>query len=325
MKAAVYYETGGPEVFRYEDVPDPECGPGMVLVDVRAISIEGGDTLNRAGGAMASRPHIVGYQCAGIIREVGAGVSDRQVGQAVVVVMMHGSHAERVVVPAISTWVLPDGLDLTLGACVPIPFGTADDCLFEFGRLRAGETALIHAGAGGVGIAAIQLAKRAGATVLATASSDEKLARLAPLGLDHGINYRDANWVGRVLELTDGRGADVIVDSVGGHTLAGSIDALAYRGRIAYVGSAGRDAFRPDWDALRPGNKTVTGVFLGAELMLNHARVHAMIAGHLADIARGELQVIVDRTYPLAEAAAAHAYVESRQAFGRVLLIPETA
>jgi len=322
MKAAVYYETGGPEVFRYEDVADPVCGPGMVLIEVRAISIEGGDTLNRAGGAMAARPHIVGYQCAGVVREVGDGVEDRRVGQAVVAVMQHGSHAELVSVPAMATWVLPDGLDPKRGACVPIPFGTADDCLFEFGRLQPGEVALVHAGAGGVGIAAIQLAKRAGATVLATASSDERLARLQPLGLDHGINYRRDDWVAAVREKSGGTGAHVIVDSVGGRTLAGSIEAAAYRGRIAYVGSAGRDAFRADWDALRPGNKTVTGVFLGAELVLNHARVHAMIARHLADIAAGALRVIVDRTWPLAEAAAAHAYIESRRAFGRVVLVP---
>jgi NADPH2:quinone reductase len=322
MKAAVYYETGGPEVFRYQDVPDPVCGPDLVMVEVRAISIEGGDTLHRAGGMMAGRPHIVGYQCAGIVREVGANVTDRVPGQRVVAAMMYGSHAELAVVPAATTWVLPDGLDLKLGACVPIPFGTADDCLFEFGRLRAGETALIHAGAGGVGIAAIQLAKRAGATVLATASSDTKLERLKKFGLDHGINYRTTNFVTAVHELTAGHGADVIVDSVGGHTLEGSIAALAYRGRIAYVGSAGRDAYQPNLDALRPGNKTITGIFLGAEMMLHHGRVHPMIAGHLADIARGALRVAIDREFPLAEAAAAHAYVESRQAFGRVLLVP---
>jgi NADPH2:quinone reductase len=162
MKAAVYYQTGGPEVFRYEYVPDPTCAPGMVLIEVKAISIEGGDTLHRAGGEMASRPHIVGYQCAGVVREVGDGVTRPAVGQRVVAVMTHGSHAELVAVAAPATWVLPDGLELELGACVPIPFGTADDCLFEFGRLQKGETALIHAGAGGVGIAAIQLAKRAG-------------------------------------------------------------------------------------------------------------------------------------------------------------------
>jgi NADPH2:quinone reductase len=322
MRAAVYYETGAPDVFRYETVADPSCTPGQVLIEVKAISIEGGDTLHRGGGVLASRPHIVGYQCAGVVREIGAGVSDRAVGQRVVAVMPHGSHAELVAVPALTTWVLPDGVDLKHGACVPIPFGTADDCLFEFGRLQAGETALIHAGAGGVGIAAIQLAKRAGATVLATASSDEKLARLQPLGLDHGINYRRGDFVAAVREHTGGRGADVIVDSVGGHTLEGSIEAAAYRGRIAYVGSAGRDAYRPSLDALRPGNKTVSGIFLGAELMMHHARVHGMIAAHLADLARGALRVIVDREYTLADAAAAHAYVESRQAVGRVLLVP---
>jgi NADPH2:quinone reductase len=253
---------------------------------------------------------------------VGDGVDTRKVGQRVCAIMQHGSHAELVSVPWMSTWVLPDGLDVKHGACVPIPFGTADDCLFEFGRLKAGETALVHAGAGGVGLAAIQLAKRAGATVLATASSDEKLARLKPFGLDHGINYRSGDFADAVRGLTNGHGADVIVDSIGGRTLAGSIEALAYRGRIAYVGSAGRDAFQPNFDALRPGNKTVVGIFLGAEMVLNHQRVHAMIAGHLADIAAGKLRVVIDREYPLKDAAAAHAYVESRQAFGRVLLIP---
>ena len=322
MKAAVYYETGGPEVFRYEDVADPACPPNGVLVEVKAISIEGGDTLHRAGGMMASRPHIVGYQCAGVVREVGPEVHDRAVGQRVAAVMMNGSHAELVAVPVATTWVLPERLDLEVGACVPIPFGTADDCLFEFGRLRGGETALVHAGAGGVGLAAIQLAKRAGATVLATASSDEKLERLKEYGLDHGINYRTADFVGRVSELTGGRGADVIVDSVGGRTLEGSIAAAAYRGRIAYVGSAGRDGFQPNVDALRPGNKTLTGIFLGAELMLSHARVHPMIARHMEDLARGTLRMPIDARYPLSEAARAHAHVESRRAFGRVLLIP---
>jgi NADPH2:quinone reductase len=104
--------------------------------------------------------------------------------------------------------------------------------------------------------------------------------------------------------------------------LEGSIEAAAYRGRIAYVGSAGRDGYRPNVDALRPGNKTITGIFLGAELMLQYPRVHGMIAGHLTDVAAGSLRVVVDRTYPLAEAAAAHAYMESRQAFGRVVLVP---
>src|SRR3989304_81819 len=206
MKAAVYYETGAPDVFRYEDVPDPQSRAGGVLVDVKAISIEGGAVRTRAGGDMPSKPHIVGYQCAGVIREVGENVSDRAAGQAVVTVMPSGSHAELVSVAAMQTWPLPEGMDLRAAACVPIAFGTAGACVFEFGGLAAGKTVLIQAGAGGVGLAAIQLAKRAGATVLATASSDEKLERLKEFGRGHGINYRTEDWVARAPGLSGGRG-----------------------------------------------------------------------------------------------------------------------
>src|SRR5271165_5477899 len=195
MKAAVYYETGGPDVFRYEDVPDPICGSGDVLIRVEAVSIEGGDTLNRLGGDLTSVPHVVGYQCAGVVVEVGDGVDDLAPGDRVVTVGLDGSHAELRVTGRTFCWPIPDGLSTEEAACVPVPFGTADDCLFEFGRLRAGETALIHAGASGVGIAAIQLAKRAGAQVLATASSPERLARLAEFGLDDGIDYTTVDFV----------------------------------------------------------------------------------------------------------------------------------
>ena len=322
MKAAVYYETGEPEVFRIEDVPDPSCAPEGVVIEVQAVSIEGGDVLHRAGGELASRPHVVGYQCAGVIREVGPAAADRQIGQRVVAIMLHGSHAEKVAVPAAATWPIPAGVDLKSAACVPIAVGTADDCLFEFGRLREGESVLVQAGAGGVGMAAIQLAKRVGATVIATASSDEKLARLKEFGLDHGINYRAGDFVAAVRDITGGRGVDLVVDSIGGRTLEGSIEAAAYRGRISYVGSAGRDTHPPNVDLLRPANKSLTGIFFGAELALHRERVFPMVAQHIADLATGELRIVIDRDYPLAEAAAAHRYIESRQAFGRVLLIP---
>ena len=322
MKAAVYYETGPPEVFRYEDVPDPTCASDGVLIDVKAVSIEGGDTLNRLGGDMAARPHIVGYQCAGIIAEAGAQVTDRQPGQRVVCTNLNGSHAERRAVPATVTWVIPDELDLERAACVPIPVGTADDCLFEFGKLQAGESVLIQAGASGVGIGGIQLAKRAGATVLATASSGKKLERLREFGLDHGINYATEDLVARARELTGGAGPNLVVDSVGGDVLSRSIECAAYRGRIINVGSAGRDGTMLDIATLRPANKSLTGVFLGIELFMNAQRVHPMIQGHLESVAKGDLQIVIDRTYPLSNAAAAHAYIESRQSFGRVLLIP---
>ncbi|HEU4758738.1 MAG TPA: zinc-binding alcohol dehydrogenase family protein [Dehalococcoidia bacterium] len=322
MKAAVYYETGAPDVLRYEDVPDPACRPSGVLIDVKAISIEGGDVLNRAGGPMPARPHIVGYQCAGIIREVGENVTDRQVGQPVVAVLQYGSHAEVVSAAGVQTWVLPDGLDMTLAACVPVAFATADDCLFEFGHLKQGETVLIQAGAGGVGLAAVQLAKRAGATVLATASSDDKLERLKEFGLDHGINYTREDFVARARELTGGRGVDLVVDSVG-KTLAGSIDCTAYRGRIVQVGNAGRaEDRRVDIQSLSMMNRSLTGVFWGAELALQQQRSRALVGRLLRQVRHGELRVVIDRTFPLSEAAAAHAHIESRQVFGRVVLVP---
>ncbi len=322
MKAAVYYETGGPDVFKYEDVVDPVMTDSQILVRVEAISIEGGDTLSRAGGLMGRVPHIVGYQCAGTVIDMGVAVTQFVEGDRVVTVGLDGSHAELRAVEEGFAWKIPDGLATEEAACVPVPFGTADDCLFEFGRLQRGEVALVQAGASGVGIAAIQMAKRAGARVLATASSDERLERLRPLGLDEGINYKTSDFVAEVRRLTEGRGADVIVDSVGGATLQGSLQALAYRGRCVTVGDAGRDAGATvDISLMRPNNQSLMGYFLGAELLLT-GRPRPMIAGHLEAIARGELKVIIDRTYPLAEAAQAHTYIESRQAFGRVLLIP---
>ena len=225
--------------------------------------------------------------------------------------------------PGAFAWKIPEGVATDEAACVPVPFGTADDCLFEFGRLQAGETALIHAGAGGVGIAAIQMAKRAGARVLATASGDDRLERLKDLGLDEGINYVTHDFVAEARRLTDGRGVDVIVDSVGGTTLQGSLHALAYRGRCVTVGDAGRaPAEHLDVSNMRPNNQTLSGYFMGAELLLGGSRVHDMIAGHLDAIARGDLKVVIDRAFPLSDAAAAHSYIESRQAFGRVLLVP---
>lgn len=323
MKAAVYYQTGPPDVLRYEDVPDPACAPDGVVIDVEVISIEGGDVGNRARGLMAKTPHVVGYQCSGTVREVGAQVTDRRVGDRVAAMMLHGSHAERVAVPAAFTWLVPSGLAMDAAACIPIPFGTADDCLFEFGRLAAGETVLIQAGAGGVGLAAIQLAKRAGASVIATAGSEAKLARLRDeFGLDHGVNYRERSFVDAVREITGGRGCDLVVDSVGGAVLQDSLACLGYRGRCITVGDASRGGKAIDVSSLSAGNRSLTGVFLGAESFFNRKRVYPMIDRHFADVAKGALTVAIDRRFPLAEAAAAHAYVESRAAFGRVLLIP---
>src|SRR4051794_3159539 len=322
MKAAVIYDNGPPDVLRYEDVPDPDCPDGFVLIDVEAISIEGGDLLARAGSPPPSTPHVVGYLAAGTIVDVGAGVDDREVGEGVVALAMAGSHAARRAVPAAMTWPIPEGLDAARAACVPVAIGTAQECLFTAGGLQAGQTVLIHAGGGGVGMAAIQLAKQAGATVLATASSDEKLERLAELGLDHGINYARENFAERARELTEGHGADVILDSIGGQNLVDSIGALAYRGTLVSVGVAGRAGSEVEARQLWGQNNTLRGVFLGGALLTEYPRVHGMIAELFDQVASGSLRVEIDRTFPLSEAAEAHAYIESRQAFGRVVMTP---
>jgi NADPH2:quinone reductase len=322
MKAAVIYENGGPEVLRYEEAPDPECPDGCVVVDAEAISIEGGDLLARAAGELSAVPHIVGYLSAGVVSEVAADVQGRAVGERVVALNAAGSHAARRAVPAAMTWPIPAGLDAVRAACVPVAFGTAHECLFTAGGLAEGQTVLIHAGAGGVGMAAIQLAKRAGATVIATASREEKLQRLQALGLDHPINYATDSFVERTSELTDSRGVEVVLDSIGGQSLIDSIGVLAYRGRLVSVGVAARAGSAIEARSLWTRNSSLHGVFLGGALLSEYARVHPLIGDMLERVASGELQVEIDRSFPLANAAAAHAYAESREAFGRVVITP---
>jgi NADPH:quinone reductase len=322
MKAAVIYENGDPSVFRYEDVSEPQCPDGFVVVDAEAISIEGGDLGARAEGELPTVPHVVGYLSAGRVSQIGAGVDGVAVGDMVVALNVTGSHAERRAVLALATWPIPPGLDAARAACVPVAFGTAYECLFTAGGLAQGQTALVHAGAGGVGMAAIQLAKQAGAAVMATASSDEKLERLKQFGLDHGINYVTSSFVERVNELTDGAGVDVVIDSIGGENLVDSIRVLAYRGTLVSVGLASRTGSAIEARSLWDRNNTIRGVFLGAALLTEYDRIHPMIGEMLDRVARGELHVEIDRTFPLSEAARAHEYAESRKAFGRVVMTP---
>jgi NADPH2:quinone reductase len=322
LKAAVIYENGGPEVLRYEEVPDPACPDGCVVVDAEAISIEGGDLLARASAPPPAVPWIVGYLSAGTVSEVAAGVEAVAVGDRVVALNAAGSHAARRAVPAIVTWPIPDGLDAARAACVPVAFGTAYECLFTAGHLEEGQTALIHAGAGGVGMAAIQLAKRAGATVISTASSDDKLERLKALGLDHGINYATDSFVERTNKLTNSLGVNVVVDSIGGQNLIDSVGVLGYRGTLVSVGVAARAGSAIEAQSLWTRNNALRGVYLGGALPAEYARIHPMIGEMLALVASGELKVEIDRSFPLAEAAAAHEYAESRRAFGRVVMTP---
>jgi NADPH2:quinone reductase len=171
-------------------------------------------------------------------------------------------------------------------------------------------------------MAAIQLAKRAGATVISTASTDEKLERLKALGLDHGINYATDSFVERTNELTDARGVDIVVDSIGGHNLVDSVAVLAYRGTLVSVGVAARTGSTIEAQSLWARNNALRGVYLGGAILFEYDRVHSMIDDLLERVASGELQVEIDQSFPLPEAAAAHEYIESRKAFGRVVMWP---
>lgn len=320
MKAAIIDRNGGPDVLTYADIPDPVCADDGIVIDVDTISIEGGDLLARAMTPPQSSTHVVGYIAAGTVRAVGAKAHGRRVGERVVTLSANGSHAQQRAVPAALAWPIPDRLSTAEAACVPVAFATAHDCLFHAGGLKSGQTVLIHAGAGGVGMAAIQLAKRAGATVISTASSAEKLARLKDYGLDHGINYVEQDFVDAVLALTKQRGVDVVVDSVGGKTLADSVKVLGWRGRLVSVGIAGRGGSAVNAFSLWARNNTLHGVLFATALQHEYPRAYGLVAECLQRVASGELRVVVDRTFPLAEAAQAHAYIEGRHAFGRVVM-----
>jgi NADPH2:quinone reductase len=322
MKAAVYYKNGGPEVFEITDVDRPTCPPDAVLVRTSYISVEGGDLINRELTPPPTVPHIVGYQCSGEIVEVGTGVTGFAIGQLVVSIGASGSHAEYVAMPASQTWLIPAELPLDLAAAVPVAFGTAHECLFGFGRLTAGETVLIHAGAGALGLAAIQLARRAGAKVITTASDDAKLERLRGFGADVTINYATTDFVEASLAATGRAGVDLVIDSIAGANLSRSIATLKYRGRAIIVGVSGRDPERLDPLALWQNCASLQGVYFPSSLPNEHDRAYGMVADLLKDVASGELQVVLDRTFSLEQAEAAHCFVAERKAFGRVLLKP---
>ena len=318
MKAAVYYATGGPEVFRYEEVPDPVARPGGLLISVKAISIEGGDTLHRQGGDMTRSPHIVGYQAAGIVREVGDGVDGFGVGQAVVATMPHGSHAEIVSVPVAAAYAVPDGLDIREAACVPIAYGTADDCLFEFGHLKKGESVLIQGAAGGVGLAAVDVGKILGARVIATASSEVKRAFLTSYGADHVLpssGFRES-----VKELTGGKGADVVYDPVGGDVFDESVRCIAFNGRLLVIGfTSGRI---PTVSVNMPLIKgfSVVGVRAGEYGRQFPERGAENIRIIDAWAAEGKIRPHVCATFPLERANEAMRMLQERKVIGKVVL-----
>lgn len=320
MKAAYRTQMGGPEVLTYGSVPDPNIGRDTVLIQVHAISLEGGDLLNRRIAPLNGEHHIVGYQASGTVVAIGSGVTRIAVGQKVVGFHWEGSHAELFAVPEQHAYPVPDSMDLDQAAMVPIAFGTASDALFEFAALKAGETVLVQGAAGGVGIAAVQLAHKAGARVIATASSTERLEALSDYGADEGINYRTEHIGERISALTQGKGVDVVIDLAGGKSLSDLIAAVRYRGRFCVVGASSGDLPAFHFMDLLSKGLTLHGVLFGLEM--GGIRAHALIHDLLGLVHRCDLKMPSARTFRLDQAMEAHSYAEQGHPFGRVIIKP---
>ena len=318
MKAAYYTENGDADVLIWGDVTDPQIGPTGVLVKVAYVSIEGGDLISRRMTLASHGPHVVGYQAAGTVVAIGADVTRVTVGQDVVAFHWFGSHGELFAVDECHAFPLPAGIDKAMASTVPTTFGTAHDALFEFGNIQPGETVLVQGAAGGVGIAAVQLAAQAGARVIATASGAERSARLAKYGAEVTIDHAAQSIADRCLSLTDGRGVDVVMDIAGGAAVAELIRAVRYRGRYLMVGVASGEDTHLSFTDLVTKSLTCHGVLFGREM--GSPRGQAIVERLLCQMAAGQIDMPIDRIFPLAEAAAAHRYAETAHPFGRVLM-----
>jgi putative PIG3 family NAD(P)H quinone oxidoreductase len=307
----------------WEDAPDIGYGEDEVLVDVRAAAVNRAD-LWQARGAYPPPPgasEILGLEMAGIVREVGANVAGWQPGDRVCALLPGGGCAEQVAVPAGMLLRLPDGWSFAQGAAVPEVWYTAYINLFDEGQLKPGETALIHAGASGVGTAAIQLAVDAGARAIATAGSAEKAARCRELGAFLAINYKEQDFLTEVMAETDGEGVDVILDSVGGSYLDRNIKALRRFGRLINIANLGGAKGELDMGRVLGRRLCIIGSTLrgrpAAEKIAITRRFERDVWPKLAD---GRLRPIIDCVFPIAEAQTAHEYVLANRNIGKVIL-----
>jgi NADPH:quinone reductase-like Zn-dependent oxidoreductase len=324
VKAIRIHEDGGPDVLRYEDVPDPVPSPGDVLIRLRAASLNHLDLWVRQGLPSVPKPRILGADGAGVVEALGEGVDGFAAGEAVVINpgLAHGSrttvlgehtdgtHAELVAVPASNVYRVPDGLEFEEAAAFPLVFLTAYRMLVTKAGLREAEWVLIWGAGGGVGTAAFSIAKALGARTIVTSSSDEKLERLRKLGADAAINHDEADVPADVKELTDG-GADVVIEHVGDATWQRSLAAARPGGRIVVCGATSGPnppaaLHRVWWKEL-----TIYGSTMGTK---------EDFEGAYELVASGRARPIVDRVFPLAEARAAHERLERGHQLGKVVL-----
>jgi NADPH:quinone reductase-like Zn-dependent oxidoreductase len=343
MDAVVLREHGGPEVLRHERIPRPEPGPGEVRVRIAAVAMNHMDLWVRKGGPAfhLEYPHRLGCDIAGVVDEVGPGVDPALRGTKTTVnpglscghckecltgadnlcrryrilgENAQGGYAQYITVPRQNLAPYPGSLSPAEASACLLPFLTAWQMLVRKARIQPGDTVLVHGAGSGVGVAAIQIARLFDARVIATAGSDDKLARARDHGAEHGINYATADFVAEVKKLTGKRGVDVVFEHVGGETFANSIKATRNGGRVVTCGAT--SGFTPQIDLRHV-------FFRQIEILGSTMGPTGDLFTVLEHVAAGRLRPIVHATLPLAEAARAHEILEKREAFGRVVLIPD--
>lgn len=323
MKAVLAKEFAPLDQLSYEEVPSRQPGAGEVVVTVKAAGVNFMDGLI-AQGKYQTRPPLPfspGAEVAGIVKEVGAGVTGIAAGMRVLVATGHGGFAEEVVTPALGVMALPEGMDFTTAASFPIVYATSHHALKDRGQLRAGETLLVLGAAGGVGLTAVEVGKVMGAKVIACASSDEKLALCKAHGADALINYATSDLREKIKEITGGKGVDVVYDPVGGAYAEPAVRSLAFQGRYLVIGFASGEIPRIPLNLLLLKTASLVGVFWGAYARLRPEHNAANFAELFSWYAQGRLRPHVSETYPLAEYARALDTVMNRRAKGKVVLL----
>ncbi len=320
MRAVTAPEPGGPEALVVTELPDPEPGPGEVVIDIVASAVNRADTLQRKGfyPSPEGASEVLGLECSGRISAVGAGVEGWTVGDEVCALLSHGGYAERVAVPAGQVMPVPAGVDLLRAAGIPEVACTVWSNVFMIAGLQPEETLLVHGGAGGIGNFAIQLAKALGARVLTTAGSPEKLELCESLGADRAINYHDEDFV-EVVKAAGG--ADVVLDNMGAKYLSRNVDALATEGRLVVIGMQGGTKAEIDLGVLMGKRGAVIATSLRARPAEEKAAICASVVEHVWPlIGEGKVRTLVHEEVPFENAGRAHELMESGSHSGKILL-----
>jgi putative PIG3 family NAD(P)H quinone oxidoreductase len=326
MYAITMREPGGPDVLEWAEVPDPQAGPGQVVVDVVASGINRADLLQREGNypPPPGASEIIGLECSGRIAGLGEGVEDWQVGDEVCALLAGGGYAQTIAVPAAQLLPIPDGIDLVTAGGLPEVACTVWSNVVAAGRLAQGETFLVQGGSSGIGTHAIQVAKALGARVAATAGAPDRLERCRELGADIVINYRD-DIPAELKKATDGHGADVILDNMGASGLAANVEALAPDGRLVIIGLQGGTKGELNIGALLRKRGSVTAMSLRGRPVEGPNGKGAIVAGVREQvwplIADGRVRPIVHGRIPMEQAGQGHAQLEAGGVVGKLLLV----